>query len=275
MHLLSRGSGYPVLFLHGIPTSCQLWTGIIEKMVSKFTCITLDLPGLGRTAETRPGFQDLRKLAATIDDIRIRCGIEKWHVVGHDAGSAIAVHYAQEFPERVERMALMAPSMFPDLKPFFLFEVLRKPIIGELMAPVISVVFWKYAMQSALDWDENLNDAVRAFRAPFVGMRGAWRLMSVMRWGNPAKVLASIPSVLPELRQPTLIFHGSEDPAVPEAFARRAAALIPDSEVVVLDSGHFFPMRESGLVAEELLRFFDSHKALNVQSVAEGAGVGA
>jgi len=80
---------------------------------------------------------------------------------------------------------------------------------------------------------------------------------------------------MPELRQPTLIFHGSEDPAVPEAFARRAAALIPDSEVVVLDSGHFFPMSESGLVAEELLRFFCSHKALDVQSVAEGAGVGA
>lgn len=260
MYLLSRGSGYPVLFLHGIPTSCQLWTGIIDKMLSKFTCITVDLPGLGRTAETRPDFHDLRKLAADIDDIRIRCGIEKWHVVGHDAGSAIAVHYAQEFPERVERMALMAPSMFPDLKPFFLFELLRQPIIGELMAPVISVVFWKYAIQAALRWDENLNDAVDAFRAPFVGLRGAWRLMSLMRWGNPAEVLASIPGILPELRQPTLILHGSEDPAVPEAFARRAAALIPDSEVVVLDSGHYFPMSAPELVAEELLRFFGGRK---------------
>jgi len=48
MHLLSRGSGYPVLFIHGIPTSGQLWTGVIDKLLGRFTCLAVDLPGLGR-----------------------------------------------------------------------------------------------------------------------------------------------------------------------------------------------------------------------------------
>lgn len=270
MHVLSRGSGHPVLFLHGIPTSCQLWTGIVERMLGKFTCLAIDLPGFGRAADARPDFRDLPRIAAGLEDIRVRSGFAKWHIVGHDAGCAIAVHYAQQFPERVGCMALLSPSMFPDLKPFFLFEILRRPVIGELMAPAISLLFWRLAMRMALDWNREWNETVRDFRAPFAGLRGAWRLMALLRWGDPAEVLASIPAILPELRAPTLIFHGSEDPAVPEAFARRAAALIPDAEVVVLESGHFFPLREPSLVAAELIRFFESREAVGAEFAVTG-----
>lgn len=257
MHIVQTGSGHPVLFLHGIPTSCRLWTGIIARMRGDFNCIVVDLPGLGRSAESRPDFRDLSKLAATLDDIRIQRGIDKWHLVGHDAGCAIAVHYARRFPESVGCMALMTPSIFPDLKPFFLFEILRKRILGELLAPLISLVFWRYAMRSALDWCADFNSALSDFHAPFTGFRGPWRLMSLLRWGNPREVLASIPGILPEIWAPTLIFHGLQDPAVPASFARRAAALIPNSEIMMVDSGHFFPMREPGPISAELRRFFD------------------
>ena len=50
MYLVSRGSGYPVLFIHGIPTSSQLWSGIIDKILGRFTCMAVDLPGLGKEA---------------------------------------------------------------------------------------------------------------------------------------------------------------------------------------------------------------------------------
>src|SRR5258707_12035096 len=87
-----------------------------------------------------------------------------------------------------------------------------------------------------------LNDTVEDFHAPFSGPGGAWRLMSILRWGNPAEVLASIPAMLPQLTIPTLIFQGSRDKAVPEHFARRASTLIPRSRVVTVDSGHFIPL---------------------------------
>lgn len=259
MHVASTGAGHPVLFLHGIPTSRRLWTGVIERMRGDFTCIAVDLPGLGRAADTRPDFRDLRKLADAIEDMRVRRGIDKWHLVGHDAGCAIAVHYAERFPERVACMALMSPSMFPDLKPFFLFEILRRRVVGELMAPLVNLVFWRYAMRAALGWTRDCNSDVSDFRAPFSGLLGSWRLMSLLRWGHPREVLASIPAILPSLRAPTLIMHGSQDPAVPQAFAHRAAALIPGAELVFLDSGHFFPMRQPVPVAAELQRFFGRH----------------
>jgi pimeloyl-ACP methyl ester carboxylesterase len=70
----------------------------MERLSDQFQCIAVDLPGLGRTAATPEGFRDLVALAVSLEDIRIKYKIEKWHVVGHDAGCAIAVHYVSRFP---------------------------------------------------------------------------------------------------------------------------------------------------------------------------------
>jgi pimeloyl-ACP methyl ester carboxylesterase len=264
MYQFTAGSGDPILFLHGMPTSCHLWTRVIERMSGHFTCIAVDLPGLGRTPRLPGGFRELDALAASIEALRIERGIEKWHLVGHDAGCAIGVAYAHGYPHRVGRLALLTPSIFPDLKPFYLFEILRKPLVGELMAPAINLLFWKLVMRLALEEDTNGNqdrdDIVHDFHAPFHGFGGAWRLMSLLRWGDPANVLASMPKRLTELFVPTLIFHGKRDAAVPQAFATRAATLIPDSEVLLLDSGHFLPISESTTIARELLRFFGMNR---------------
>jgi len=257
VHLLSRGSGYPVLFIHGIPTSGQLWTGVIDKLLGSFTCLAVDLPGLGKTPKAGYGLEHLEALADEIEKIRVENEIDKWHVVGHDAGSAIAVHYAYRFQERVDHLALLSPAVFPELKPFHLFRIIRKPVIGEVLAPVVNTIFWSIAMRYAVEQQRTeLIDAVKDFHAPFSGPLGAWRLMSVLRWRNPAVVLAAMPTMLPQLLIPTIIFQGSRDTAVPEGFAQRASDLIPRSKVVMVDSGHFIPLNNPEVVATELLRFF-------------------
>src|ERR1051325_943941 len=191
MYLTSRGSGYPVLFIHGIPTSGQLWNGVIDKMFDRFTCLAVDLPGLGKTPNPGNGLKQLEAVADRIEQIRAENGIDKWHVVGHDAGSAIAVHYAHRFQHRVDRLALLSPAVFPELKPFHLFRIVRKPLIGELLAPIVNSIFWNVAMKYAVTQRQaDLSDAVEDFHAPFAGPMGAWRLMSVLRWGNPEEVLA-------------------------------------------------------------------------------------
>jgi pimeloyl-ACP methyl ester carboxylesterase len=56
---------------------------------------------------------------------------------------------------------------------------------------------------------------------------------------------------------PTLIFHGARDKAVPERFAQRTGALIAQSTVLVVDSGHFIPVNSPEIVAAELRCFFE------------------
>jgi haloalkane dehalogenase len=247
-----------VLFIHGMPTSGQLWTRIIEKLRGQFTCLAVDLPGLGKTPQIPYGPKPLEALADRIEQLRVEHGIAKWHVVGHDAGAAVAVHYAFRFQERVDHLALLSPAVFPELKPFQPFRILRTPILGELLAPVVSAIFWRIALRYALEEQRaELRSVVRDFQAPFSGPWGAWRLMSVLRWGKPAEVLAAVPEMLPQLLMPTLIFQGSRDTAVPDGFAQQACELIPESKCSTVDSGHFIPLNNPEVVAAELLRFFE------------------
>jgi pimeloyl-ACP methyl ester carboxylesterase len=258
MYLFSSGSGDPVLFIHGMPTSSRLWSGVIDRLRDRFTCMAVDLPGLGKTPQIPYGPRQLELLAEQIEQIRVEHNIEKWHVVGHDAGSAIAVHYAYRFQERVDHLVLLSPAMFPELKPFHLFRLMRIPVIGELLAPLVSVIFWKIVMRLAVEnYTSELASIVESFRGPFKGFVGAWRLMSVMRFGDPAELLAAVPGILPQLLVPTLIFHGANDKAVPEGFAQRAGSLIPQAKVLVVDSVHFIPLSNPELVANKLRLFFD------------------
>ena len=98
--------------------------------------------------------------------------------------------------------------------------------------------------------------AIDDFRAPFAGIRGAWRMMSVLRFGDPAEILAAVPAMLPQLSAPTLICHGATDRAIPHLFAKRAASLIPNSRVVIVDSGHYLPLNRPEVLAYELQQFF-------------------
>ena len=256
MHITRCGSGIPVLFIHGIPTSSLLWNGVIRRMCERFTCFAVDLPGLGKTPSEPYHTDYLAGLADRIDTIRIKNSIAAWHVVGHDGGSAVAVQYAHSFPQNVSRLALLSPALFPDLKPYYLLELLRKPIVGECLAPVIHPLFWKIAMQRAGRNEEETNSPLTDFREPFSGFYGAWHFMDVLRWGEPSKVLAHFSSMLPQLSASTLILHGSRDPAIPLSFSRRALNLIPNSKLVQVDCGHFIPLNRPAFVANQLTEFF-------------------
>jgi pimeloyl-ACP methyl ester carboxylesterase len=105
--------------------------------------------------------------------------------------------------------------------------------------------------------------AIDDFRAPFAGIRGAWRMMSMLRFGDPAEILAAVPAMLPQLSAPTLICQGATDRAIPHFFAQRAASLIPNSRVVIVDSGHYLPLNRSEVLAYELRRFFQQPALVN------------
>jgi len=72
-----------------------------------------------------------------------------------------------------------------------------------------------------------------------------------------------VPEFLPKLLMPTLIFHGAQDVAIPEAFARRASTLMPNASLVTLDSGHFIPLQQPEPVATGLAGFFDLHTPIS------------
>jgi pimeloyl-ACP methyl ester carboxylesterase len=104
-----------------------------------------------------------------------------------------------------------------------------------------------------------------AFYKPFSGYAGAWQFMRLVRWGRPEDMLAEVPATLAQLQVPTLVFQGSHD-VLPAAFAERAASIIPRSERVTLDAGHFIPLERPKEVAACLRDFFRANSAKVVLS---------
>ena len=258
MHCVHQGKGDAILFIHGMPTNRMLWDGIIQQLSTCHRCFAVDLPGMGETPFIPYGPGYLDRLAKQIESLRVQHGVKKWHVVGHDAGSAIAVQYAARFSQHVACLALMSPAIFPELKPFFLLNPLRKPLIGEVLAPLLHFAFWQIAMRRALVGESN-DILRRAFYEPFSGLTGAWQLMRLVRWGKTEYMLVENPASLSTLPVPTLIFHGSRD-VLPATFAERAASLIPHSKVVTLDAGHFIPLDKTQEVVACLRNFFAENR---------------
>jgi pimeloyl-ACP methyl ester carboxylesterase len=265
MHSDARGKGDAVLLIHGMPTNGRLWDGVVSELSRRFKCIVIDLPGMGNTPSLPYGPSYFAQVAAQIEQIRRRHKVKRWHVVGHDGGSAIAVQYAHLFPQRVDCLALLSPAVFPDLQPFFLLDLLRKPVVGELSAPLINAVFWHFVMPRAVP---GLHNAVqrKSFFKAFSGICGSWKLLRLVRWGKPAVVFQEFPAILKNLECPALVIHGSRD-VLPESFARRAAGLITNSQLIALDSGHFIPIERAAQVSRHLLAFFGSRGAENVQDL--------
>jgi pimeloyl-ACP methyl ester carboxylesterase len=230
---------------------------VVARLTTHHACVTVDLPGFGESPPLAAGSRDPGRLATELEALRGALGLADWHLVGHDAGAALAVHYAAHYPDRVRRLALISPPVFPDFTPPWFFRLLRRSLVGDLVAPLAVFAIWNGGIQALIERpDPAMDEILAAFRRPFRGLAGARRLTWLLRWGEPAEVLGETAALLPSVAAPTLVFHGRRDGAIPTRFAERAAATIPDARLLLFDSGHFLPLNLPDVVADHLERFF-------------------
>jgi pimeloyl-ACP methyl ester carboxylesterase len=251
-----QGTGPNVLFVHGIPTSGRLWDYVISELQSSFTCIVVDLPGLGESVPLPDKSLDPVRYAQELEILREQLELPSWHIVGHDAGSAIAVHYASLFSTRVDRLVLCSPPIFPEFKIPWIFRPVRIALLGDGLAPLILALLWHGGIQWAIgSHNASLTQIIQAFRYPFSGRSGRRHFVHLLRWGDPAQVLARTAALLPDLSVPTLICHGKQDNAIPLDFAYRASKIIPNAKLCLMDCGHFLPLSCPEILYKHLFSF--------------------
>ena len=112
IHYLDQGSGDPIVFLHGNPTSSYLWRNILPKMEASGRCLAPDLIGMGESGKPRWSYRfadHARYLDAWFDEL----GLEAVTVVGHDWGGALAFDWAARHPTRTKAVAFMETIVRP------------------------------------------------------------------------------------------------------------------------------------------------------------------
>jgi haloalkane dehalogenase len=130
------GSGSPVVFVHGNPTSSYLWRNILPRVAAPGRLLAPDLIGMGRSGkpELAYGFEEhARYLDAWFDALDLHDVV----LIGHDWGGALAFDWSARHPARVRGVAFMEtilrPMTWADMDPASRqrYEALRAHGSGE------------------------------------------------------------------------------------------------------------------------------------------------
>lgn len=137
---VDTGTGDPVVFLHGNPTSSYLWRNVMPHVEPAGRCLAPDLVGMGESGKAPDGsyrFVDhARYLDAWFDVVGLTRNVT---LIGHDWGSALEFYWAYRHPDRIKALVYMEAIVRPltwqewPAPARALFQALRSPAGEEII----------------------------------------------------------------------------------------------------------------------------------------------
>ncbi|MCP4386370.1 MAG: haloalkane dehalogenase [Hyphomicrobiales bacterium] len=258
MAYVDQGSGRPVVFLHGNPTSSYLWRNIIPHVSGTHRAIAPDLIGMGDSAKPDIDYT-YADSAAHLHGLLDSLDLEDAVLVIHDWGSALGWHYARTRPERISAIAFMeamAPPFHPipsyeSLGPFEDFlRTINTPGQGEeliLNQNYFIDGFLKNSSPSGPLPDDIMAEYNRPFPTPE-------SRKPVLNWprqipiaGEPAdvyEVVKANSNWLPTSTLPKLMFHVDPGAIIPMELAEMLKGSLQNLETVYLGPGGHFLQEE-------------------------------
>ncbi|WP_307828161.1 alpha/beta fold hydrolase [Nocardioides sp. SYSU D00038] len=244
------GSGPAVLLLHGLACDHTTWEPVIDALARHHTVIAPDLLGHGLSDKPRADYS-VGGYANGMRDLLTVLGIDKVTVVGHSFGGGIAMQFAYQFPERTERMLLVAPGgLGPEVSPAI--RAVTTPGFHQLMG-VLTLPGVRHAQTSALrllartplpaarDLEE-VAHIVDSFSDP--AARAAIRhvVSAVVDWKGQIVTMADRAYLTEAM--PMCVVWGRDDMVIPVRHASNVAALAPKARVEVLARAGHFPHKD-------------------------------
>jgi pimeloyl-ACP methyl ester carboxylesterase len=111
IHYLRAGTGKKTLVLiHGFGDTSHMWTPLFDEFGKDYTIIAPDMRGLGESSRPSAGY-DKKRIANDIHELVKSLGYERITLVGHDIGLMVAYSYAAQYPNEVEKLALLEPPI--------------------------------------------------------------------------------------------------------------------------------------------------------------------
>lgn len=259
---LDSGTGPVVLFIHGILGSHRNWAHLIDRIDDNHRVIVPDLFGHGESAKP-VGDYSLGAHAATMRDLLDRLGIERVTLVGHSLGGGIAMEFYYLFPERVERLVLVASGgLGREVNPVLRSATLPGaewllPLIAsgwvraraETAGRVMSRAGWKPGSDIAAIWQGFTSLGDGESRRAFLATTRA----VIDPGGQSVSAHDYLPDAVPI---PTLVVWGSRDRMIPAWHAISAQQSIPACRVELFQGAGHFPHLDAPDRFAELLRDF-------------------
>ncbi|MCX4834803.1 alpha/beta hydrolase [Streptomyces sp. NBC_00006] len=241
------GEGPAVLLIHGVGASSAHWEDCFAALARRHTVIAPDLLGHGDSAKPRADYS-VAAYANGLRDLLGVLGVERVTLVGHSFGGGVAMQFAYQFPERVDRLVLISTGgVGRQVTPVLRAATLPGAglALGLLKVPgaQLSIAAFVRALQlldTGLGVDAvdlvNLVDAL-----PDQNSRNAFTrtLRAVVDWRG--QVVTMLDRCYLAQGIPTLLVWGDRDSVLPVDHAHTAHLAMPGSRLEIFPGAGHFP----------------------------------
>ena len=256
--VLSGGDGEPVVLVHGLPASSFLYRKVIPELASRgFRALSFDWPGLGLAERPTEFDYSIGGLAAWAGAAIDALGIERCHLVLHDAGGPVGFELVARAPDRIASLTILNTMVQLSSRPYP-GEVLAR-LVSRAGGPMASPTVWRQMMyqvgvadRSALPMPE-----VLAWRDLALGDNGGATYLQIMRHVREGHDRGRIESVIDSrlVGYPVKLVWGGLDPMLTlKTFGFMALAATRLTSLDVVPARHFLQEDQAPAVAELIAR---------------------
>jgi pimeloyl-ACP methyl ester carboxylesterase len=261
------GSGPAVLLIHGIGDNSTTWAAVQAKLAQRFTVIAVDLLGHGQSDKPRADYS-VAAYANGMRDLLSVLDIERVTVIGHSLGGGVAMQFAYQFPQLVERLVLVgAGGVTKDVN--IVLRLASLPLGGEalallrlpLMLPAVQIAGRAFGLVfGSTRLGRDLPDVLRVLAdlpEPMASSAFTRTLRAVVDWRGQMVTMLDRCYLTGSI--PVQIIWGTHDVVVPVDHAQMAHAAMPGSRLEIFErSGHFPFHDDPDRFIEVVERFIDT-----------------
>jgi pimeloyl-ACP methyl ester carboxylesterase len=261
VHYVERGTGTPVVLLHGNNVSLNDFeaSGLLDRLALNHRVIAFDRPGYGYSDRPR----DRRWTPAAQADLLMsaltKLGVDRPAIVGHSMGTLVALAMALNQPARVRKLVLLSGYHYPSVRDDALLAApVAWPVLGDVLRYTVTAMAARAFLKGAVKSMFAPLDVSPDF-FPTVSREMLLRPSQLRANAEDAACMmsaaASQSERYGELRLPVTIVAGAADVIVdPEAHSVRLHADLADSELAIVPGvGHMVHYEEGELVAAALM----------------------
>jgi pimeloyl-ACP methyl ester carboxylesterase len=245
----------PVVLVHGLGGQWQNWLENIPRLAQDRRVLALDLPGHGLTPMPQDGEISITGYGRCVNAFCDQLGLGQIDIVGNSMGGFVTAEVAIQFPERVQRLALVSAAGITSA------DAIQAPILtfGRVATAIATNTAARHRTLAArpLTRHSSLLLVARHPRLlkPDLAYEGFFKGAGKPAFDDALRACLEYDfrDRLPDVKVPTLIVWGEKDSIIPVRDADEFERLIEDSRKVVMrDTGHI-PMAERPQTFNDLL----------------------